>query len=206
MNLIERIHDSYIISRRVQILAQHLAPLLPAEANVLDVGCGDGRITSTLAASRPDLHFEGLDVMARPNAQIPVAVFDGLHIPKPDRSYHTLLLIDVVHHAQDPATLLREAARVASGNIVLKDHLLQGALAEATLRFMDGVGNRRHGVPIPNHYWSEDTWRTVWSELELALHHFETDLGIYPVPFNWFFDRQLHFVAQLGVRPGVANN
>ena len=44
MNGIERVHDSYVIGRRVEVLADHVDALLEQNAHVLDVGCGDGAI------------------------------------------------------------------------------------------------------------------------------------------------------------------
>ncbi len=48
-----------------------------------------------------------------------------------------------------PARLLAEAKRVSRGGIVIKDHFREGVLADATLRFMDWVGNAQHGVVLP---------------------------------------------------------
>ena len=93
--------------------------------------------------------IEGAEALPRPACRIPVVAFDGLNLPYPSGTFGACLLIDVLHHADRPAALLAEAARVGSGRVILKDHLREGFAAAPCLRFMDEVGNRRHGVPLP---------------------------------------------------------
>lgn len=199
MNPFERVHDAWQADRRVHLLGELLSPLLVEAADVLDVGCGDGRIAAALSTVRSDLRIEGIDVVMRPDASIPVQLFDGLNIPCEDDSYDTVLFVDVLHHAEDATALLREARRVARRQLVIKDHLLEGFLAEPTLRCMDRVGNLRHDVALPHHYWTERRWRRTWASLDLGVVGFETRLHLYPFPLHWLFDRQLHFVARLSV-------
>lgn len=199
MNLFERAHAGYAAARRVNVLAEHFAPLLPQGASLLDVGCGDGQLTHLISRQRPDLSVRGIDVQLRPHAAIDVSAFDGEHIPAPDGSVDAVLFVDVLHHADDPTALLAEAVRVTRHHVLIKDHRLDGPLAGATLRFMDRVGNERFGVALPYEYWPESRWRETWRELGLAVEHFTRDVGLYPPPFSWAFDRGLHFIARLGV-------
>jgi hypothetical protein len=53
--------------------------------------------------------------------------------------------VDVLHHTDDVTVLLREAARVGRIFVLLKDHLCENLRDNATLRFMDWMGNRPHG-------------------------------------------------------------
>jgi len=196
---VERVHESYVSARRVRVLVDHLAEMMPRDASVLDVGCGDGRLGLTLGKRRPDLRFEGIDVLARGEAVIPVREFDGLHIPHPDDSFDALLFVDVLHHSTEPETLLQEAVRVARGHLVIKDHDQSGWLAGPTLRFMDRVGNERFGVDLPYNYWPLPHWRSEWKALGLSEQEVRCKLGLYPWPASWLFDRSLHFIARLGL-------
>lgn len=200
MPLIDAVHDRYVFNRRVRVLADHVAGLLPEGARVLDVGCGDGSLAAGLLARRPDLAVEGIDVLVRDRTRIPVRPFDGRSIPHPDRSFDVVLFVDVLHHTDDPAVLLGEAARVASGSVVLKDHTADGLLAGPTLRFMDRVGNARHGVRLPYNYWPEARWRAAFARLGLEPEAWVSDLKLYPSWADWAFGRSLHFVARLAVR------
>jgi SAM-dependent methyltransferase len=199
-SLLNAVHNSAVFNRRVRVLARHLANAIAGSGSVLDLGSGDGSIAAALMEIRPDLKIEGVDVMLRPRTHIPVTRYDGVSLPFEDRSFDFVTIVDVLHHTTDPAAILMEAARVARRGIVLKDHLLEGLLAGPTLRFMDWVGNRGHDVVLPYNYLSQEQWQKAFDEAGIAVESREERLDIYPVPFSWFFDRKLHFVAFL-VRP-----
>jgi len=178
-------------------LAEHLAGLFPAHANVLDVGCGDGWLAAEIKRRRPDLTIAGLDVLVRPDTHIIVTPFDGTHIPFPGRSFDSVLFVDVLHHTADPMILLREARRVARHTVVIKDHTRDGVLAGPTLRLMDWVGNARHGVSLPYNYWTGRQWRTAFDDLGLHPAVWKKDLHLYPAGTRWIFERSLHIIAVL---------
>jgi SAM-dependent methyltransferase len=150
-----------------------------------------------LVGSRPGLDIHGIDVLVRSETKIPVTRFDGLNIPHPDRSFDTVMLVDVVHHAEDGHRLLAEAARVAHRRVLIKDHNRDGILAYSTLRFMDWVGNARHGVALPYNYWSRAEWRQAFTGAKLGAESSAEALGLYPWPAGMVFDRHLHFIAAL---------
>jgi SAM-dependent methyltransferase len=138
-----------------------------------------------------------VDVLLRPASRIPVREFDGQHLPFPDQSFDVVMFVDVLHHTNDPAILLREAKRVARVAVVLKDHTQDGPFAYHTLRFMDWVGNAHHGVALPYNYWPGDKWRDAFAAIGLAPERWNSRLGLYPFPASLIFDRNLHFVARL---------
>jgi SAM-dependent methyltransferase len=199
MSLIERIHGGYVHKRRVRVLRDHLAVLIPQNARVLDVGCGDGLLDYLMLQKRPDLELRGIDVLVREQTHIPIDRFDGLVIPHDDASFDVVMFVDVLHHTQDPMILLREAVRVARKAIAIKDHTLNGFMAGPTLRFLDWVGNTRHGVVLPYNYWPQQRWWEAISTLGLTVSVWKKDLRLYPRPANWFFGRSLHFIARLDV-------
>ena len=190
------LHDKLVFGRRTQILSDWFARLVPPNSRVLDVGCGDGLISSLLQARRPDLSIQGIDVLVRPATRIPVVSFDGTHIPFPDNSFDVVLFSDVLHHTEDPTVLLREARRVAN-YIVIKDHNRNGIGAQQRLRFMDWIGNARFGVALPYNYWTSERWDRAWQEVGLRTEQIIVDVGLYPPPLSWIFGAKLHFVARL---------
>lgn len=201
MNPLEWVHERSVFPRRIRVLSRWLAGLLPAQAQVLDVGCGDGALAHLLTQKRRDLTVEGIDTLLGPRAPVRVAAFDGRTIPYRDRSVDVVMFVDSLHHAQDPLILLREAARVARQGIVVKDHLEDGWLAGPTLHFMDWVGNARHGVALPYRYWSRRRWLEAFEQLGLEVVTWRTDLHLYPWPATLVFDRSLHFLAELRPHP-----
>ena len=201
LSWIARGHRALVFGRRTRVLAGALAPLIPPEARtVLDIGCGDGTIASLIAERRPSLAMEGVEVIPRPMCRIPCRAFDGTTLPFPDRSFDVCLFVDVLHHTTDVTQLLREAARVTRTCVVLKDHLRESSFDHATLRAMDWVGNRPHGVTLTYNYQSRIEWQKHFAACGLQAAEFSTDLPLYPFPFSLLFGRNLHFVAQLTKR------
>jgi SAM-dependent methyltransferase len=204
MTLIGRVHDGVVRGRRVRVLAALAARLVPHGARVLDIGTGDGRIAAALAANRPDVAIEGLDVLVRPDTAIPVTRFDGRTIPRPAASVDVVTLFDVLHHVDDPGALLAEASRVARGCVIVKDHIVGGRLSRAVLTLMDEVGNRRHGVALPYHYLSAPQWSDLIERLHLTPASWQVGgLGLYPWPASAVFGRRLHVLARLDVPAAV---
>ena len=197
MSLVGNAHRRLVYGRRIDRLARAIAEALEGDASVLDVGCGDGLLSSRILQLRPGLTVTGIDVLVREGAHIPVSAFDGESIPYPDDSFDAVLFSDVLHHTTDPSALLREASRVSRRAVVVKDHLRHGLLAGLTLRVMDIVGNRHHGVALPFNYWPQARWSAAFENLGLEVASWKGKLGLYPFPFSLAFDRSLHFIARL---------
>ena len=196
---VEIVHEYYVKDRRRRVLTRHLSEILPEGSSVLDVGTGDGNIARAIMDSKQGVSIVGLDTLVREGTAIPVEGFDGSHIPHETKSFDYAMFVDVLHHTQEPMTLLREAARVARKGILIKDHCLEGLAAQTTLEFMDRVGNARFGVDLPYNYWTQAQWDAALAELKLSKDVWKTKLDLYPWWADWLFGRLLHFVARLSV-------
>lgn len=203
--LLNAVHGRLIFGRRVEVLAKALTAAIPTGGSVLDLGCGDGQVAVGMMALRPDLAVTGVDVLVRPVTRIPVTLYDGAVLPFADGRFDYVTIVDVLHHTDDPAAVLREAARVGRRGVVIKDHLRQGLLAGPTLRLMDWVGNRGHDVRLPYNYLDQAQWNGVFAQAGLAVAARQNRLGLYPMPLNWAFERDLHFVARLESAAARAN-
>ena len=190
-------HQHLVHGRRVEVLARHLAELLPRDATVLDVGAGDGLLAERVSALRPDLTVSGVDVLVRRDARIPVQAFDGARLPFDAKRFDAVMMVDVLHHASAQRALLGETARVARRAVVIKDHTVEGRLARPTLRFMDWIGNARHGVSLPYAYWTAQQWRDELARAGLRVTERRERLGLYPWPASLLFERRLHFITAL---------
>ena len=197
MRVIEKIHGGYVHNRRVRVLCDQFCRIIPRNASVLDVGCGDGLLCAMIMNQRPDLKMRGIDVLVRPNTHVPVDAFDGRVIPHPDGAFDCVLFVDVLHHTDDPEVLVREAARVARDSILIKDHTRNGALAGPTLRIMDWVGNARYGVTLPYNYWPRQRWQDMLARRGLKIESWVSRIGLYPWWASWAFERELHFIARI---------
>ena len=175
------------LKRRVAILSAEIGRLLPEGARVLDVGCGSGDISAAVQVLRPDVTIDGVDVLVRPGTAISVREYDGVTLPEPDASYDVVMMIDVLHHTDDPTLILREAARVGKPGVLVKDHFRDGLFAEETLRLMDWAGNAAHGVRLPYNYLCRKEWCRAWKTLQLHPKDISRKIDLYPFPLNLLF-------------------
>lgn len=190
-----------VLGKRIQKLSQGFIQLMPNKPMAgLDVGCGSGELAMSIKANRPNIELTGVDVYVRENTALEVLEFDGSHLPFADKSFDFVMISDVLHHANDPASLLRECKRVARNYIFIKDHICDSNWDRQVLSFMDWVGNRGYGVVLPYNYLSSKEWTMLYKQIGLVLEESLEKLDLYPQPFSLAFDRSLHFISRLAIK------
>jgi SAM-dependent methyltransferase len=131
-------HDSVLRSHRwrtAENSAGYLVARLPADALVLDIGCGPGTITVDLAARVPDGQVTGIDaaqdVLAtarqeadrrgQPNVRFETG--DVYHLAFADGTFDVVHAHQVLQHLSDPVAALTEMRRVCrpGGLIAARD-------------------------------------------------------------------------------------
>jgi len=198
LQFLNPLHEHLVKRRRAGRLAELITEFLPPHAtSILDVGAGDGAIAASVARYRPGVAVQGVDVLVRSDALIPIQQFDGKILPFADGAFDCVLLIDVLHHTNDPGQLLGECLRVSKGCIILKDHYARCWLDKKILRFMDLVGNLRFGVHVPSNYLSPHQWRHHFNTLGLHPARTMEQLALYPRWADWLFGARLHFITRL---------
>ncbi|MGQ9649538.1 MAG: class I SAM-dependent methyltransferase [Phycisphaerae bacterium] len=196
LGLTGAVHRRCVHSRRVRALAEVISGLGITPGRWLDIGCGDGQLAQAIMMSNPGVEIVGVDVKPRCDAVIPVDTIDGKRLHYPDAFFDGAILVDVLHHTDDPAAILAEAVRV-SRTIIIKDHLCRGTVDRLTLSFMDWFGNAPWGVSCPGNYLSMEQWNGLFRRTRLHLDVISTKLGLYPAAFRFLFERGLHFAARL---------
>jgi SAM-dependent methyltransferase len=93
-----------------------------AGRRLLDLGCGLGGYSKVLAARGFEVvAFDVVPEYVERARSLGVAaeLYDGERLPLPDGAVDTVVLLEVIEHLEDPASLLREARRVACRNVLV---------------------------------------------------------------------------------------
>ena len=99
-------------SLRHRYLVDILTPYLEGYHRVLDLGAASGLLAGRLARSIPGLRLVGADVLVEPRPHVPMVVGDGKRLPFAEGSLDCVMMVDVLHHDENPQHLLAEAKRI----------------------------------------------------------------------------------------------
>jgi SAM-dependent methyltransferase len=85
----------------------------PAAGDVLEIGCGEGKMLRTLGAHLPEVRLFGCDLKEPESADgFTFARLVAERLPYEGGRFDAVLVMDVLEHVPDPRALLGEAARV----------------------------------------------------------------------------------------------
>ncbi len=197
LSSIKFLHAKYISDNRTRVIAESLSKFLPGNAKVLDIGCGDGTISRLIMNMKPGLKIRGVEVLERPSCKIECDLFNGSKIPLNDNEVDVSMLVDVLHHEEEFEKLLKEASRVSKKYVLIKDHIYKSRIDFQTLKLMDWIGNRAHGVKLVYNYKRKDEWMNYISSNDLKIEKILDKLKIHNFPLSMVFGEDLHFVALL---------
>jgi len=119
-----------VMERRARRLMDQVGEWLPNDGPMLDLGSGTGHLSARLerelglevvAADVSDMHVVG---------RSPVLIADGV-LPFEERTFSAALLFFVLAYPNDPVGVLKEAARVARGPVIVVQTLYAGRLGYA---------------------------------------------------------------------------
>jgi ubiquinone/menaquinone biosynthesis C-methylase UbiE len=124
------------MERRALQLVEHVGAWLPTRGPLLDIGSGTGHLSVQLermhglevvTADVSDMHVVG---------RAPVLIADGV-LPFEEKTFSAALLFFMLAYPADPAAVLREAARVTGGPIILMQSLHSGRAGYTWLRIRE---------------------------------------------------------------------
>jgi ubiquinone/menaquinone biosynthesis C-methylase UbiE len=149
---------------RAQFIAARLARHFAPNSRLLEIGAGKGYVARALReAANVDIKL--VDVVNYNETDLPLEVYDGLHLPYADNAFDDTLLIFVLHHTPDPLRVLGEALRVSKGGVVVVENHVQGRLRQLITRAIDSIPHLQYGVPICYHTHTIREWEELFSLL-----------------------------------------
>ena len=191
------LHHRAIHLPRVERVTRSLAAQIGRAASLLDIGCGDGSVATGIGAAIGATRLAGVDVLVRPGTAIPVTPYDGEHLPFADGAFEAVVLSDVLHHCEHPAIVLREALRVASRVVAIKDHFRFDRLTGAILLAMDRVGNAGPGVLVRGTSFTGGELAALVHDAGGRITGLEWPLRIHDLPWRLVTQDRLQFTAKI---------
>lgn len=154
---------------RHKALVRNLHPLLVDHCEILDLGASCGRLGKALQDKLPGSRFRGVDTHVQPKSYIPVDSYDGVSLPFEDNSFDCVIIVDVLHHAENPRQLIEEAARVSRKSVLVKDHYWRFFWNRWFLKLYDKIGNDPYGIPEAWGYYRQREWKELFEGLNLPV-------------------------------------
>jgi 2-polyprenyl-3-methyl-5-hydroxy-6-metoxy-1,4-benzoquinol methylase len=157
-----------------------VAALSPPTTSMLDIGASDGRIAARVARELGAEHVQGVDVERQPDPAIEVSTYNGRELPFADETFDLVTIVDVLHHADEPEAVIREALRVLRpvGRVVIKDHLRTSRWSSWVLLAMDNSSNFSVHELANGRYFSTIEWVNL---IASAGGHIEEMIAPFPV-------------------------
>jgi ubiquinone/menaquinone biosynthesis C-methylase UbiE len=150
----------------------HVHDFVPPGSVVLDIGCGAGYLLEVVTEERGCIGL-GCDVVQQPVPIDRFTIFDGFRLPYADQSVDVAFLVFVLHHADDPGILLREAARVARQAVIVVEDTPQAAFEQRWGAFHVHSFGKRHNIPWDGRVRSAQEWHQVFQFTGMPVCHAE---------------------------------
>lgn len=127
--------------------------------DILDFGSGDGWFSVQVQNTYPSSELTSIDVKHRESVfRAPLVYEPGSRLPFDSASFDLVYAVDVLHHCHSPEFYLDELGRVSRRYILIKDHVWRQKWQFWALAILDELGNRRFGIPSPQHYQYSNDW------------------------------------------------
>ena len=189
-----RIHTKHQNAERASRI-NDIGDFIFADDDVLDVGCGNGQFGEAIAKAY-EVHVHGVDVVNYINADIPMNIYDGLHLPFPDNSFDVVVMAMMLHHVKHQEELLEEAIRCSRRALIIYEDTYFSPWQQVAIIWNDFYSNMVIGVvkiskglegkdvldmPLPFTFKSIEGWHHLFAKKSLIIersivHH----LGMKP--------------------------
>lgn len=135
----------------------------------LDFGSGSG-IVSLEFKKKFNLDLVGVDIVDNRVVDMELKLIDGKTVPFEDGFFDAVLISYVLHHADEPVRLLKEAKRVVKtgGRVIVFEDLYQGILAKIICKVHGstyGFLFEHHGGKEQINFKNQKQWDEIFRTL-----------------------------------------
>ena len=148
--------------------ADWMAPFITQGDRLLEVGSGPGSLLRTLRDR--GFQTDGLDVSDTAYiSDLAPLLYDGDSLPFRDDAYDAAIIATVLHHVEDPETLLRETGRIAPKLLVIED-IYHSPFQRRLTKIADSITNLEF-IGHPHSNKDDAGWRALFDNLGFRLIH-----------------------------------
>jgi ubiquinone/menaquinone biosynthesis C-methylase UbiE len=154
-------------------IALELASFLVDSTKVLDVGCGTAEVAEHISQML-SLNISGIDALIYPNDKVTIPVFSYAHngaFPFADNEFQVGYANSVLHHIDNPESVVAEISRTVSNKFILIEDVILGETTElqefhkTQLFLSDYFYNRvvcDIDMNVPAKYKTEQQWSELF--------------------------------------------
>lgn len=142
--------------------------VVTSKTTLLDVGAGNGFKAQEIARKYGAL-VTLCDIGDFNHTDLPLKVFDGKHLPFPDKSFDVVVFSFVLHHAEDPIQLLGEAKRVSRSDVVIYEDHNSGIVARVSTALHGFAFNWIYETSNRCQFHSQKDWERIFRDLGFTL-------------------------------------
>ncbi len=148
-----------------------------AGGKLIDIGAGRCYIARELQ-KKESVKATCIDVANLNETSLKLIVYDGKKLPFKENTFNTALIAYVLHHCVNQVDILREAARVCKGNIIIFEDTKIAPVTKA----MDFLANKFRGIETPFLFHDEKEWMKIFDGVGLEVVAVKKD-----VEKEWFY-------------------
>jgi len=161
---------------------EHILPHLIPKSKVLDIGSGNGLITSVLRNKHYDV--TPLDIHeGHYHPSVKPVLYDGKKMPFADDTFDTGLLLTILHHTSNQEEILTEAKRVCRQIIIMED-IYETDLQKQYVFLIDSLVNLFYSE-CPHTNRTDAGWKELFAQLGLKLtaSYYKKFMGVMQVVY-----------------------
>ena len=164
-----------------------ITPFLQKEDTILDIGCGNARLAYALKENGYKIALLDIENLSEFPDFCPL-VYKGEIMPFEDKKFDKTLLISVLHHTQNPISVLKEAKRISHKIIIIED-IYRNIWQQYLTYAMDTLVN--FGFSSMTYQNRNDAeWKNIFFHLSLKIEA-ESEQRVL-----FFFRQKTYFLSQ----------
>ena len=183
------------LDARAALITEQIAPYVSG-GSILDIGCGDGLVSLGLAKSVGAVQLVDICNYRDSRVSLPfLLVSESDPLPFQESQFETSMLLTVLHHANDPLGLLRDAIRVTERRLIIIESVFGFGTSRSSKRspfgtltceqqrkyavVVDWIYNRllHYNVPVPYNFFVPVGWKQLLTLAGLSVVAM-VDLGV----------------------------